>query len=68
MEKIIILEGGPAGIAETARIRSADPSTEKIKLLHCGGYEHFERVDDRDGDTSAGAALYRWTMRTEIAE
>jgi hypothetical protein len=50
-----VLEGGPASLAEDG----------KLKIIHRGGYEHFER----DPSTPAAeAVVYRWTGRTEIAE
>lgn len=63
-----VLEGGPESIPEASRIRAVDPQEEKIKLPHYGGYEHFERVGWLDEDTSSRQLIYRWTMRTKVAE
>jgi hypothetical protein len=63
-----ILEGGPTSIPAELRTQEVGPLEEKIKLLHWGGYEHFERAGDLVDDTSSRQILFRWTMRTEIAE
>jgi hypothetical protein len=42
-------------------------SGQKIKILHNGGYEHFERVEEA-GFGPAERATFRWIMRTKIAE
>jgi Family of unknown function (DUF5988) len=63
-----ILEGGPASIPTALRIQAVSPLEEKIKLPHYGGYEHFERTGWLDEDTSPQDLIFRWTMRTEVAE
>ncbi|HEY7142664.1 MAG TPA: DUF5988 family protein [Streptosporangiaceae bacterium] len=63
-----ILEGGPATIPVTSRLLQVSALDEKVKLLHYGGYEHFERAGGLVGDTARGQVVYRWTMRTELAE
>lgn len=52
------LEGGPADITLPAQRIRVDGT--KIKLPHLGGYEHFERTSE--------SGVFRWTMRTAIAE
>jgi hypothetical protein len=52
-----VLEGCPDDLA----------SDQKIKILHHGGYEHFERVKQSEFD-SERRATFRWVMRTKIAE
>ena len=63
-----LLEGGPESIPAAARIQEVSPADEKIKLPHHGGYEHFERVIGLAEGTAAKHLIYRWTMRTEVAE
>ena len=63
-----VLEGGPASITEALRSRTINPSQEKIKLQHYGGYEHFERTDRTGANIADGYVVFRWTKRTEIAE
>jgi hypothetical protein len=63
-----ILVGGPQSIPETSRVQTVSPLDEKIKLPHYGGYEHFERIGSPAGDTPGRQVIYRWTMRTEMAE
>lgn len=63
-----LLEGGPASIPNTLRTQQVGPADEKIKIPHYGGYEHFERVDGIDQLISLQQIVFRWTMRTEMAE
>ncbi|MEH0973673.1 DUF5988 family protein [Micromonospora sp. CPCC 205546] len=61
-----VLEGGPADLPPDLRSRRVAGAEEKIKVLHYGGYEHFER-----GSAPATVELpvvFRWTGRTRIAE
>jgi Family of unknown function (DUF5988) len=39
----------------------------KIKILHNGGYEHFELVEQSEF-TLGSPTTFRWVMRTTIAE
>jgi hypothetical protein len=62
-----VLEGGPATISETLRSQAINSLVEKIKIPHYGGYEHFVRIGGREaGDR--GHVVFRWMMRTEVAE
>jgi hypothetical protein len=63
-----VLEGGPASIPAQARIQEVTALAEKVKLPHYGGYEHFERSCSLIEDTSCRQIIFRWTMRTELAE
>lgn len=63
-----VLEGGPEGIPEASRLRVVSPVDDKIKIVHYGGYEHFERTDMLDDSGSFPQIVFRWTTRTEIAE
>jgi hypothetical protein len=63
-----ILEGGPEHIPVASRVQEVSPLDEKIKLPHRGGYEHFERVGWLEEHATAQRLIYRWTMRTEVAE
>ncbi|WP_230415788.1 DUF5988 family protein [Micromonospora tarapacensis] len=58
-----LLVGGPSGAPARVRISRADMAS-KIKLRHLDGYEHFER----EAGTDAAMPVYRWTMRTKVAE
>jgi hypothetical protein len=40
----------------------------ELKVKHHGGYEHFEREGQATGPTLGSAVIFRWTMRTRIAE
>ncbi|MEH1100299.1 DUF5988 family protein [Micromonospora sp. CPCC 205561] len=62
----VVLEGGPVDLPADLRNRRVAKAEEKIKVLHYGGYEHFER-----GSTPGALDLpvvFRWTGRTRIAE
>jgi Family of unknown function (DUF5988) len=59
-----ILEGGPADLPTELRVLRALPADHKIKVPHRGGYEHFEQTKEH----SEGVSVFRWTMRTKIAE
>jgi Family of unknown function (DUF5988) len=63
-----ILEGGPTTIPASSRVQEVGPFDEKVKLPHYGGYEHFERIGSPIEDTSRQQIIYRWCMRTELAE
>ena len=63
-----ILEGGPAGIPEPSRVQMVSPLNEKIKIPHCGGYEHFERIGEPGDGDLAREVVFRWAMRTKVAE
>lgn len=63
-----VLEGGPANIPPACRIQTVGPQDEKIKLQHYGGYEHFERTGELDHNVTHQEIVFRWTMRTEMAE
>jgi Family of unknown function (DUF5988) len=62
------LEGGPATIPKASRLQTVNPLEEKVKLPHHGGYEHFERTGSLVEDTSCQQIIFRWSMRTEMAE
>jgi hypothetical protein len=63
-----ILQGGPGSIPAASRIKEVGPLEEKVKLPHYGGYEHFERMMSLVEDPSCRQVIFRWTMRTEVAE
>ena len=65
----VVLEGGPADIPEAERLRTVNVEESKVKLSHCGGYEHFDRTgEQRSGGDGTLRTVYRWVMRTKIAE
>jgi len=63
------LIGGPAGLPETARTQRIRPCDRKakIKIAYCGGYEHFEWCAE-PASAEGGCQIFRWTMRTAVAE
>jgi Family of unknown function (DUF5988) len=63
-----LLEGGPASMPNTWCIQQVSPADQKIKIQYYGGYEHFERVGEPDEHISREQIVFRWTMRTEVAE
>jgi len=63
-----VLEGGPEGLPDASRLQVVSPVDDKIKVMHYGGYEHFERTDLLDESGSLPQIVFRWTTRTEMAE
>jgi hypothetical protein len=63
-----VLQGGPEGIPEASRIQVVGPVDDKIKIVHYGGYEHFERTGMLDESGAYPQIVFHWTARTEIAE
>jgi Family of unknown function (DUF5988) len=63
-----VLEGGPPTLPEAMRTQTVSAFAQKIKIPHYGGYEHFERTAECEENTSANPIVFRWTMRTEVAE
>lgn len=63
-----VLVGGPTYLPQDMRTRRISASDDKIKIPHWGGYEHFERVRKADARERQDHIVFRWTMRTEIAE
>lgn len=67
-----VLIGGPANLPDHQRIRAVSRESDKIKVAHYGGYEHFERAADRGADPagswSGEEVPFYWTMRTTAAE
>lgn len=67
----VMLTGGPVDLPD--RRRRVPEAEYKIKVPHLGGYEHFERTEElARQEALAGqpdqVRVYRWTMRTQIAE
>jgi hypothetical protein len=63
-----VLEGGPVDLPVALRRRRAKPADRKIKVVHRGGYEHFERVEGTGGGAEPRQVVYSWTGRTKMAE
>ncbi|MFG1778086.1 DUF5988 family protein [Micromonospora sp. NPDC049051] len=61
----VVLEGGPVDLPADLRSRRVAGAEEKIKVLHYGGYEHFERGASA---ATVDPVVFRWTGRTRIAE
>ncbi|MET7763196.1 DUF5988 family protein [Streptomyces sp. NPDC005336] len=61
----VVLEGGPDDLPRAYRAGRSTITAKKLKIQHRNGYEHFELVNE-SGDITP--AIFRWTMRTKIAE
>ncbi|MCQ8827762.1 DUF5988 family protein [Streptomyces malaysiensis] len=61
----VVLEGGPEDLPRAFRTGRSTLISKKLKIQHRNGYEHFELVND---STDITTAIFRWTMRTKIAE
>jgi hypothetical protein len=62
---LAVIEGGPATLSEVLRTQTVSVFTEKIKIPYYGGYEHFERTSELQNNSHI---IFRWMMRTELAE
>ncbi len=61
----------PDGVTLTAVLEGCPDDLvkdHKIKVIHNGGYEHFERLEQSSEFTPGSPATFRWVMRTRIAE
>jgi hypothetical protein len=65
---LAMLEGGPASLPEASRMQLVASNSQKIKVPYYGGYEHFERIASRENNGLPEQIVFRWTMRTAIAE
>jgi hypothetical protein len=68
----VSLQGGPEALPRSLAVERSRLRDGKLKIQHLGGYEHFEREPlDPDGaydDVDGLSEIYRWTLRTKIAE
>lgn len=62
----VILEGGPDSLPSELRTCRVPQETDRIKVPHRSGYEHFERLPAEA--VSDGPVIFRWTQQTRIAE
>ncbi|MFJ2264537.1 DUF5988 family protein [Streptomyces sp. NPDC087844] len=60
-----LLQGAPEGMPTSVRAGRSAVADRKLKIPHYGGYEHFELVENPAENSQA---VFRWTMRTRIAE
>jgi len=60
-----VLEGGPMSLPKALRTQLVEPLAQKIKIPFYGGYEHFERISPVK---ESAQTVFRWTMRTAVAE
>jgi hypothetical protein len=65
---LAVLEGGPVSLPEESRTQKVSPFAQKIKVPYYGGYEHFERTCPLEHNVLDEEIVFRWTMRTELAE
>lgn len=66
-EEIVRLEGGPADLPVDRTAYRVAPGDQKVKIMHNGGYEHFERVEGESSPVD-GTAVFRWTFRTKVCD
>jgi hypothetical protein len=62
------LVDGPSDLSDDERSRLTSVGAHKVKVQHRGGYEHFERTDERYPNPDSEVVIYRWVARTRIAE
>ncbi|MEV7989473.1 DUF5988 family protein [Micromonospora sp. NPDC085948] len=63
----VVLKGGPEDLPPSERQRHIPQTATKVKVPHLGGHEHFER-DEGNTSGPGGPVVFRWTMRTRVAE
>ncbi|MHC3471306.1 DUF5988 family protein [Streptomyces sp. 7R007] len=63
----VALEGGPSDIPSQMTLEHSVLDDGKVKVRYLGGYEHFELVDERS-PAADDMPVFRWTMRTKVAE
>lgn len=61
-----VLVGGPHDLPDEVRACQVRTDDRRVKIAHCGGYEHFERVGDVA--PADGPVVFEWVTRTRIAE
>ncbi|WP_405649576.1 DUF5988 family protein [Streptomyces sp. NBC_00019] len=64
----VLLVGGPSAIPDADRVQLSPSLTEKIKYLFGAHYEHFVHEGEFGDVGDRRLPIYRWTMRTAIAE
>jgi hypothetical protein len=70
----VSLQGGPEAIPRTVQVEKSKLEDGKLKIEHLGGYEHFERAaldhgpDGKRNPDTGLEEIFRWTLRTKIAE
>ncbi|QYC42732.1 hypothetical protein Nocox_25655 [Nonomuraea coxensis DSM 45129] len=64
----VVLVGGPAGLPAERRVQSVGSAGDPVKLPLGAGYEHFRHQGERTTVDGEEALVYRWVMRTAIAE
>ncbi len=63
----VALEGGPADIPSQMLLENSVLAEGKVKVPYLGGYEHFELVDGH-APAADDVPVFRWSMRTKVAE
>ncbi|MBV9449632.1 MAG: hypothetical protein JO345_27430 [Streptosporangiaceae bacterium] len=63
----VVLEGGPPDLPSEMLINHSVLANKKVKVPRYGGYEHYELINDYFSETD-GSPVFRWTMRTKVAE
>ncbi len=63
-----VLEGGSHDLPPALGRCQARVTDRKIKVVHRGGYEHFERVGEPHDEPGPRPAVFCWTTRTKMAE
>lgn len=62
------LEGGPGDFPREWRLQQRRTDCDRVKVEHRGGYEHFERTDLTAEVEGRDGVVFRWVMRTWMAE
>ncbi|MFE9032159.1 DUF5988 family protein [Streptomyces iakyrus] len=64
----VLLVGGPSAIPDGERVQLTPSLAEKVKYRFGAHYEHFAHDGEFSEVGDKRLPVYRWTMRTAIAE
>ena len=67
-ETRVVLVGGPASLCEADRIQHLTEPTEKIKIRHGNGHEHFAATGQRVAHDEVESLVFAWCAQTKIEE
>jgi len=64
----VLLEGGPADLQESDRLREVASIAESVKVARGCGYEHFRYSGQTRDVNGIRLPVFQWCDRTRIAE
>ncbi|WP_157251800.1 DUF5988 family protein [Nonomuraea typhae] len=64
----VVLVGGPANLPAESRIQQVGTVADTVKVPLGAGYEHFRHQGENTTVGGENLPVFRWVMRTAIAE